>query len=152
MTTTSQIGFALMEASQAQKHVTVNEALFLLDAVVQLNVLSATTTVPPGSTAEGDKYIVPTGATGAWSGHTDALALFMGGGWVFLLPRAGWTVWVASSASFLSWSGTAWVPFAAGAVRTVAGDPASPTNGMIWYNSTSNTLRARVNGSNVTLA
>lgn len=34
----------------------------------------------------------------------------------------------------------------------VSSDPAAPTNGTIWYNTTSNQLKARVNGSTVVLA
>jgi hypothetical protein len=37
-------------------------------------------------------------------------------------------------------------------VGSLAGDPAVPVNGDIWYNSTTNQLRARVNGANITLA
>src|SRR4051794_37605135 len=50
-------------ASQAQKHVTHNEALRLLDAMVQLAVLDQARTAPPGSPADGDRHIVAWGAT-----------------------------------------------------------------------------------------
>lgn len=36
-------------------------------------------------------------------------------------------------------------------VGSVAGDPSSPSNGDIWYDSTANELTARINGSNVAL-
>ncbi len=55
-------------AAQAQKHVTVNEALRLLDGLVQLAVLDRHLTTPPASPADGDRYIVASGATGAWAG------------------------------------------------------------------------------------
>ena len=45
-------------AAQAQKHVTHNEALRLLDGLVQLSVLDRDLTAPPGSPADGDRYIV----------------------------------------------------------------------------------------------
>ncbi len=57
-----------LEAAQAQKHVTVNEALRLLDGLVQLAVLDRYLTTPPASPADGDRYIVASGAVGAWSG------------------------------------------------------------------------------------
>lgn len=50
-------------ADQAQKHVTHNDALALLDALVPAVVASATTTAAPGSPTEGEAYIVPTGGT-----------------------------------------------------------------------------------------
>ena len=48
-------------AAQAQKHVTHNEALRLLDGLVQLSVLDRDLTAPPGSPADGDRYIVASG-------------------------------------------------------------------------------------------
>ena len=55
-------------AAQAQKHVTHNEALRLLDGLVQLSVLDRDLTTPPGSPADGDRYIVASGGTGSWAG------------------------------------------------------------------------------------
>jgi hypothetical protein len=49
-----RIGLGYVMPSQAQKHVTVNESLRRLDAVVQCAVKSATTTGEPGTPAEGD--------------------------------------------------------------------------------------------------
>jgi hypothetical protein len=51
-------------------------------------VISATTTTPPSGSPgpqNGDRYYVPAGATGAWSGHTGQLAEWDddGGGWAF---------------------------------------------------------------------
>jgi hypothetical protein len=40
--------------SQAQKHVTHNQSLEILDAVVQLSVLSKAAAAPPGDPDEGD--------------------------------------------------------------------------------------------------
>ena len=62
-------GLPYLAAAQAQKHVTHNEALRRLDAVVQLAVLDATLAAPPASPDEGDRYIVAASATGAWAGQ-----------------------------------------------------------------------------------
>ena len=45
-------------AAQAQKHVTHNDALRLLDGLVQLSVKGRDLTAPPASPAEGARYIV----------------------------------------------------------------------------------------------
>lgn len=76
--------------SQAQKHVTHNAALQRLDALVQLTVEERTLTVPPALPDEGARYIVATGASGAWAGQDGALAVYEGGGWTFVTPRPGW--------------------------------------------------------------
>lgn len=74
MAETTHLGLPVLEAGQAQKHVTVNEALHLLDGVVQLAVIDRDLAAPPGAPGEGDRYIVAAGATGDWSGQDDAVA------------------------------------------------------------------------------
>ena len=95
-------------AAQAQKQVTVNEALRLLDGLVQLAVLDRHLTAPPASPADGDRYIVASGATGAWSGWDLNVAYWVDGAWMRLVPRPGWQAWVADEATFLAWDGSAW--------------------------------------------
>jgi len=68
MSTSTHLLLPYVLAAQAQKHVTVNEALRLLDGLLQLAVLDRHLTTPPASPADGDRYIVASGATGAWSG------------------------------------------------------------------------------------
>ena len=46
-----------IEASQAQKHVTHNEAIRLLDALIRTRVVEQGLTTPPGSPADGTIYI-----------------------------------------------------------------------------------------------
>jgi hypothetical protein len=62
MTDTTHLGLPFIEGSQAQKHVTHNEALRILDSVVQIGVLDIDRTAPPSSPAEGDRHIVASGA------------------------------------------------------------------------------------------
>jgi len=94
MTDTARLKLPVIAAAQAQKHVTHNEALALLDAFVQLAVVSRAAAAPPGSPAEGDCYIVPAGATAAWSGWELAVAVFSGGGWIRLDPPEGTRAYV----------------------------------------------------------
>ncbi len=55
--TSARLSLPYIQPSQAQKHVTHNEAVSLLDAVVQLAVTSRTVTAPPGSPAVTARYI-----------------------------------------------------------------------------------------------
>lgn len=75
--------------SQAQKHVTHNEALRQLDRVVQL-VLSGQGTLPPTAPLPGEIHSVTAGATGAWAGQDGKLAVAEDGAWVFIEPGEGW--------------------------------------------------------------
>ncbi len=95
-------------ASQAQKHVTHNEALRLLDAMVQLSVLDRTRTAPTASPVDGDRHIVASGATGLWSGWDLNIAFWVDGVWMRLVPRPGWLAWIADEAAFVVWNGSTW--------------------------------------------
>ncbi|SEG60530.1 DUF2793 domain-containing protein [Bosea lathyri] len=108
MTVTPRLSLPLLAAGQAQKHVTHNDALTRIDALVHLVVDSRTRTVPPASPTELSAFIIPAGATGAFAGRTNQLALFEDGGWTFLVPRTGWQAWVADEAEHHLWTGTEW--------------------------------------------
>jgi hypothetical protein len=81
-----------LQPSQAQKHVTHNEALQRLDALVQPAVLAIGSLTPPTAPAPGDMHIPGPGATGVWAGQADTLAQWDGSAWQFLQPRDGWRV------------------------------------------------------------
>jgi hypothetical protein len=108
MSETTHLGLPLIEAAQAQKHVTHNEALLLLDIAVHLAVLSRTLAAPPASPAEGDRYLVAAAATGAWAGHDGELAFYQDGAWRFVTPKTGWRVWSAAETKLIVFDGTIW--------------------------------------------
>ncbi len=109
MTDTANLALPCIEGSQAQKHVTHNEALRVLDTLVQLAVLDRDLTAPPGSPVEGQRWIVKTGATGAWASHVNAVAAWQDGAWQFSTPRIGWLAYVVDESALLAWNGSAWV-------------------------------------------
>lgn len=106
---TSNLKLPYLAAAQAQKHITHNEALRALDALVQIGVLDRDLTVPPGTPADGDCYIVAAAATGAWAGRDGRLAAWQDGVWMFYAPREGWVAWVADEDALVAWDGAAWV-------------------------------------------
>ncbi len=107
---TTNLLLPYLMAAQAQKHVTHNEALRMLDVMVQLSVLDRTRAAPPASPADGDRHLVASGATGLWAGWDGNIAYRVDGAWMRLVPRAGWLAWVADEELFLVWSGTGWLP------------------------------------------
>lgn len=107
-------------AAQAQKHVTHNEALRLLDGLVQLSVLDRDLTAPPGSPADGDRYIVASGATGDWAGWDLNVALFTDGAWLRLPPRAGWRAWIEDEGILLVYDGLSWIGITPAALQNLA--------------------------------
>lgn len=92
----------------------MNFVLRWIDTLLDGNFKSASTTAPPGSPAEGDTYIIPAGATGAWSSQTNKLTRWSVGlaAWEFLTPKTGWgPVWIVDSAQYLTFNGSSWVTF-----------------------------------------
>jgi hypothetical protein len=126
-------------ASQAQKHVTHNEAMTLLDTLVQLSVLDKDLTAPPGSPAEGDCYIVATSATGAWTGWDNRIVRFIDGEWRSYLPGAGsgegWLAYVQDEAALYIFNGSAWAAYGGGGGGVSDGDKGDITvsgSGTVW--------------------
>ena len=114
MDVTSNLELPFIMAAQAQKHVTHNEALRALDAVVQLMVLDKDLSAPPGSPADGARYIVAASPTGAWVGHAGHIAAYQDGAWAFHVPREGWLAWAADEDTLYVWTGSAWAAFSGG--------------------------------------
>ncbi len=98
-----------IQPAQAQKHVTHNEALRVLDVIVQLAVADRTRTVGPSSPAIGARHIVAAGAVGDWAGQDGRIALFDIEGWIFYSPLPGWRAEVVVEGKSVVFTGTAWI-------------------------------------------
>ena len=97
--------------AQAQKHLTHNDALRLLDALVQLAVASATQATPPAAPEPGQRHILPAGAQSAWAGQAaGTLAVYDETGWSFVAPQAGWVAWVVDKSALWVCDGIGWGP------------------------------------------
>jgi hypothetical protein len=108
MTGSTHLGLPYIDAAQAQKHVTHNEALRMLDAIVQLSVTARNVVSTPVSPAEGGRWLVGGGATGAFAGNTNNVAVFQDGLWRFFVPQKGWHAYVESEGAFILFDGTNW--------------------------------------------
>ena len=93
MDRTRNLKLKYIVASQAQKEVTINEDLNVLDMLVQATAKGIANT-PPESPAEGDMYIIGDAPAGAWEGKAKHLAGFFAGVWLIVAPRDGWRVWL----------------------------------------------------------
>lgn len=110
MTDTSPIlGLPYIQPSQAQKHVTHNEALRVLDVIVQLVVLDRTVSLPPAEAQSGDRYIVAAPGQGVWAGHEGEIAVLDGSAWIFVAPQTGWTAYVTAEGAQVVFDGADWL-------------------------------------------
>lgn len=98
-----------IQPAQAQKHVTHNEGMRILDAVAQLSVVSVTDTSPPFAPAVGARYVVGSVGLGDWAGQDGSVAVFDGAGWSFLAPVLGWITWVEDASALRIFDGSDWV-------------------------------------------
>jgi hypothetical protein len=89
MVDTTRLRLPLLSAGQAQKELTHNEALLLLDAVSHACCEGGPTAVPPQSPESGRAYICHAAPSGAWTGHANALACWSESGWRFVAPFDG---------------------------------------------------------------
>ena len=107
---TPRLSLPWLIAAQAQKHVTLNESLALLDALVACRVLSRTTAAQPADPAEGDLYLLPADPLGeAWSAYAEGdLLLFDFGAWRRLPPPDGLVVLIADEARLVVRHDGAW--------------------------------------------
>jgi hypothetical protein len=108
MSDSTHLALPFLSAGQAQKHVTHNDALSLLDGLVHLSVLSRAAVTPPSSPAEGDRYLLGVAPTGDWTGQAGNVALRLAGQWRFLVPREGWRCWIEAEDLLLVFNGTSW--------------------------------------------
>ena len=109
MPITPRFALPLLAVAQAQKEVTHNEALTLLDALVHAAIEAGPLAEPPSSSAPGQCWIVGSAPTGAWAGHGDAIAVQTSGGWRFAVPREGTHVMRLADGARLRFEGGTWV-------------------------------------------
>lgn len=118
MSETPRLKLPLMTGSQAQKHVTHNEAITVLDLLNGvIPVLDRDLSAPPGGDVDGAVYILGAAGTGDWDGFDEHdLALMIDGGWRRVLPSVGMLAAIADEGALLVWfNGSAWTISLAGA-------------------------------------
>lgn len=103
------LALPLILADQAQKHVSHNEAIDLLDVLVQLVVEQIDAITPPAAAVEGAVWALGEVPLGAWAGQALRLASWRGGAWVFIAPAIGWRAWVRGAGVLRVFTGSGWV-------------------------------------------
>ena len=109
-----RLGLPYILPSQAQKHVTHNEALRRLDALVQLTVESFDALTPPPLPETGTCYALGAAPTGEWAGQGGHVAVREADGWRFVAPREGWLAWGRAEAELRVSGGAGWGPVPTG--------------------------------------
>lgn len=93
-------------------------------------LISRTTAAQPGSPADGDTYLLPTGATGAdWAGDDGKLAIWSAdqSAWVFVTAAEGMFAWVSDQNIVIVFNGTIWEQVFTGIAKVRAATTAAIT-------------------------
>lgn len=98
----------LTKCGQAQKDVTHNEALALIDACLVPSAEALGIEAPPASPVSGQCWIIGETPTGVWAGHADALTAWTDGGWRFLDAVEGMRVWIKQDQLWATYSSEGW--------------------------------------------
>lgn len=106
---TVRFSLPLLATAQAQKEVTHNEALALIDAFIRPTVEAGPLTTPPATPIPGRCRLAAEGATGAWAGRGDALAIWSDGGRRFAAPRRGMRVLRSPDEVWPRFQGGMWI-------------------------------------------
>lgn len=105
---TPNLDLPYLLSNQAQKHVTLNDSLRALDAMLYLSLLGRDMNAPPSDPEEGDRYLIASLASGDWSGHGGDIAYFADGGWLFKTPEPGWIAYVEDEDTLILYDGSDW--------------------------------------------
>lgn len=107
--TTARLGLPIMAPAQAQKHVTHNEALLLLDGSTQLVLDGVGTETPPITPVSGETHFIGPSPTGLWAQQAGAIAQWQNDQWRFQAPREGWRAWDVMSDQLVTYKSGNWI-------------------------------------------
>lgn len=145
MSQTPKLSLPYIAPQQAQKHVTVNESLSLLDTIAQLSVNSRSIDEEPTAPTNGDSFILTSQATGPnWSlGGVNDIINFNDGVWRVLPPQIGWRAYIKDEDLLMIWRGDAWHAL------TANSSPVNPA--MLGINASASTTNRLAVKSNAVL-
>jgi len=98
----------LIYSHLSKNHVTVGEALMLIDQLVRPTVGTRRLDAPPFNPADGERWIVGATPTGAWAGKASQIAMWIDGTWSFLQPKLGRTIILEDEQVPVTWSEGIW--------------------------------------------
>ena len=108
MESTTNLKMPLLVSNQSQKEIIHNEALIIIDNILQNGVIDKDLITPPENPNTNDMYIVGEGAIGKWEGKDNYLA-FYDNGWRFIEPREGFTFWINDEDKLYTYNGSKWI-------------------------------------------
>jgi hypothetical protein len=111
MSITPRHALPMLSIAQAHKEITHNEALFIVDfllnpVVEEMLVIAPTGLLPADA---GKCWLVGENPTGIWSDHAQKIACWTGEGWRYAEPVEGMVVWSRIAAIQIRFVGGDWL-------------------------------------------
>lgn len=111
MSQTTKLQLPYILTAQAQKEVTHNDALNLLDIFTRPTVLEMGKNTPPSSPVIGDCYVIGSSPTDEFVSHEQEIACFSENGWIFAVPFIWLDIVNQANATRYVFDGAAWVQY-----------------------------------------
>ena len=109
MSETLRLKLPLIHSNQAQKEITHNEALQMLDGIINPVVEAVSIAHPPEDSKAGELMLVGVQAEGMFSGHENKLAQNLGNnGWRFYSPSKWQKVTLEATGEEYVFDGKSW--------------------------------------------
>lgn len=108
-TESPRLGLPLLAVAQAQKEMTHNEALALIDALLFARCESLLNAAPTGALLAGQCWLIDNNPTGIWAEQAGSLALWTDGGWRYVDPVVGMQTWCIADQGIRRWDGSQWL-------------------------------------------
>jgi len=137
-------GWALGESGWNDQN---DSSLQVIGALLMIGVLSATTVSPPGSPVAGDRYLIPTGATGVWATYDGQITIWSGTAWQITPTKNTWNLLAIDTGQQWVNSAGTWVLFSS-LLGLYADDSAAAAGsvpvGGLYVNSSTGAVSARL--------
>jgi hypothetical protein len=111
MSQSARLQLPYILTQQAQKEVTHNAALNLLDAFTRPVVQEKDKNSPPPSPTAGECYLVGDSPAGDFTGHANKIAAYTENGWIFAEPFKWLDVVNEADDTRYIYDGSGWVPY-----------------------------------------
>ena len=106
---TGRHNLPMLAVTQAQKEITHNEALVLIDALLHTAVEGVALTAPALTDSDiGKCWLVGSGATGLWTNKSGQIAIWIGGDWRCQVAHDGMRLWAMSNGRDSIYTGGVW--------------------------------------------
>ena len=108
MAATPRLALPFLSVGQAQKEFTHNESLQALDVLVAGAIEEPPRTAPPDLPVVGACYVIGPNPTGAWAAMPACIAAWTTGGWRFISPLEGMSLYERSSGTWATFRDGVW--------------------------------------------